>query len=46
VMQMAMKGGGDEFQNRNKLLSLEILQVLDILSGCAFCSFWAFCLPS
>ncbi len=46
MMQMAMKGGGDEFQNRNKLLSLELLQVLDILSGCAFCSFWAFCLPS
>jgi Sec7-like guanine-nucleotide exchange factor len=27
LMQMAMKGGGgDDFQNRNKLLSLELLQ--------------------
>jgi hypothetical protein len=26
LCKMAMKGGGDEFQNRNKLLSLEILQ--------------------
>lgn len=47
-MQMAMKGGGgDDFQNRNKLLSLELLQVLDNhlhITKFLF-QFLAFCLP-
>ncbi len=48
LMQMAMKGGGgDDFQNRNKLLSLELLQVLDNhlhITKFLF-QFLAFCLP-
>jgi hypothetical protein len=48
LCKMAMKGGGgDDFQNRNKLLSLELLQVLDNhlhITKFLF-QFMAFCLP-